>query len=258
MITHPEFNEQTTATEAVRGFRGTIRERTVLIVGVGPDSLGEALALAIATQDPALLILASRTRTKLEQVAEKIAPKNPTVKVQLVLVDLSSQTSVRQAANQIGQLTEKIDVLVNNAATNPGTHQLTQDGIEMQFGTNHIGPFLLTNLLSPKLRNAAKASHRGSTRVVNVSSAGHRLSPIRFHDYNFEGKEIPAEEKPPIRLPDAAQTPEGSYNAFISYGQSKTANVLFSLYLSRCLSDIGIRSFAVHPGCMTTKFSSRP
>ncbi|KAI9694763.1 MAG: hypothetical protein M1822_000379 [Bathelium mastoideum] len=255
MLTHHEFNQETTATEAVRVFATEIRGKVIVITGISPGSLGEALALAISSQNLSLLILASRTRQKLEQVAEQIATRYHSVKVECVVVDLSSQVSVREAADQIDHMTAKIDILVNNAAINPGTHEHTQDGIEMQFGVNHVGPFLLTNLLMPKLRNAASASRPGSTRIVNVSSAGHRLSPIRFHDYNFEGKDLPADEQPPPGLPDTITKAKTAYHPFISYGQSKTANVLFSLYLSRSLRDIGIRSISVHPGSIWTNLS---
>ena len=254
MLTHPEFNQETTATEAARVFRRQIQGKVVLVVGVGPESLGEAFALATASQNPASLILASRTQSKLERVAKQIEAKSPNVKVDLVVVDLSSQASVRGAASQIGELVERIDNIVNNAAVSPSDHEYTRDGIEMQFGTNHVGPFLLTNLLMPRLRNAAKVSLPGSTRIVNVTSAGHRLSPIRFHDFNFEGKEIPADEQPSAHFPNGTRDPEAAYHPFISYGQSKTANILFSLYLSESLRDAGIMSNAVHPGCMPFVF----
>ncbi|KAF2231585.1 NAD(P)-binding protein [Viridothelium virens] len=256
MLTHPEFNPQTTAREAASAFASTISGKTVVIVGVSPNSLGETLALAIASQNPGLLILASRTDAKLREVAKQVATGSPSTNVKLILLNLSSQVSIRQAADQIREVTQKINILINNAATNPGTHEFTPERIEMQFGSNHIGPFLLTNLLLPELRNAAKVTSHGSTRIVNVSSTGHRLSPIRFHDYNFEGKEVPLDERPPVNLPESlTRTSEGAYNPFLAYGQSKTGNILFSIFLREHLHGSGILSFAVHPGSIWTNLS---
>jgi len=98
-----------------------------------------------------------------------------------------------------------------------------------------------------------------STRVINVTSAGHRISPIRFSDYNFEpgkkGEELPPSEKPAPNLPPLVMKPDGSYSGLIAYGQSKTANILFSLSLSDKLWERGVKSFAVHPGSIWTDLS---
>jgi NAD(P)-dependent dehydrogenase (short-subunit alcohol dehydrogenase family) len=98
-------------------------------------------------------------------------------------LDLGSQQSVRKAAADIAALTDRLDILINNAAAMVTSRQATPEGIELQFGTNHIGPFLLTNLLRPLLQKAAESNPAGATRVVNVSSEGHRMSPFRFSDY---------------------------------------------------------------------------
>jgi NAD(P)-dependent dehydrogenase (short-subunit alcohol dehydrogenase family) len=119
----------------------------------------------------------------------------------------------------------------------------------MHFGVNHIGLFLLTNLLIPLIRTAATTSRKGATRIVNLTSAGHRLSPIRFSDYNFSIKEIPLDERPPAGLPLSVFNPEKGFSTFVAYAQSKTGNILFSVALEKRLSGGGIRSFAVHPGC---------
>ena len=165
-----------------------------MITGVGPGGIGGATALAFASQKPSLLILASRTKDKLESVAKEIASSYPDVKVEIVKLDLSSQQAVREAAESVKQLTDSLDILVNNAGLTIYERKLTPDGLELQFGTNHSGPFLLTNLLVPLLLNAAEKSAPGETRIVSLTSAGHRLSPVRFSDYNMEGKPIPPEE----------------------------------------------------------------
>jgi NAD(P)-dependent dehydrogenase (short-subunit alcohol dehydrogenase family) len=149
-------------------------------------------------------------------------------------------------------------VLINNAGVMVLTPQTTAEGLELQFGTNHIGHFLFTHLLLDQLKNAAAVKSRpaGSTRIINVTSAGHRLSPIRFHDYNVEGKEVPPEEQPPPGIA-AVYSKAGQYNGWLAYGQSKTANILFSVYLSQKLRDKGIVSFAAHPGCASPTYFSR-
>lgn len=170
--------------------------------------------------------------------------------VRTVALDLGSQEAVRNAASQVTDMTDQLDVLINNAGLMTSTLQHTVEGIEAQFGSNHIGHFLFTNLLLPLLLKSAKSSPPGSTRIVNLTSLGHRLSPIRFHDYNFEGKPIPDEEKPPADMPDMFKGKEGEpYNGYVSYGQSKTANVLFSVGINQRLQKDGIVSYAVHPGC---------
>jgi NAD(P)-dependent dehydrogenase (short-subunit alcohol dehydrogenase family) len=249
MISHAAFDQETTATEAADAFGDNIRNRTLVIVGVSPKSLGESFAHAVARHSPHLLILASRSADRLEQVANAILEKAPKVKIELVVINLADQQSIRRAAEEVLLKTDSIDLLINNAAINPREHEFTRDGIEMQFGTNHVGHFLFTNLVLSRLKQAAKGSPIGITRIINVTSQGHRLSPIRFHDYNFEGKEIPTDERPPDGLPTSFFVHGSAYSPFVSYGQSKTANILFSQYLSAHLKRRGILSIAVHPGC---------
>ena len=250
MASHAKYGESTTATEVAKAFSSEIHGKTVLITGISPKSLGESLALSIASQKPALLILASRTQSKIDAVTIQINDSFPDVRTKSVLVDLSTQASVHQAAEQVNASVNKIDILINNAGIMDPEHHFTSEGIELQFGTNHIGPFLFTNLLMPRILAAAQQSPKpGSTRVVNVTSAGHRISPIRFSDYNFEGKDMPLEEQPPPGLPASFFKEGSAYSGFLSYGQSKTANILMSVYLNEYLSEQGIVSYSVHPGC---------
>lgn len=221
----------------------------VLITGVSPESIGSSTAISIASQSPAIIILASRTQSKLDTVVNSIRDAYPNANVQTVLLDLMSQESVRTAAAEIAKLTSRLDILINNAGIMTPKRQLTAEGIEAQFGSNHIGHFLLTNLLMPQLLAAASSHPQGSTRVVNLTSLGHRLSPIRFHDFNFEGNEIPPEEAHPPLPPMFTSGAEGAYNGYVAYGQAKTANVLFSVELTRLLEGKGVVSYAVHPGC---------
>ena len=221
----------------------------MVITGVGPNSLGEALALAIVSQKPAKMILASRTKVKVQEVIAKVQDLSPETSVEAVILNLASQKSIHEAASKIQSLVDRVDTLINNAGMMVMERETTDEGIEVQFGTNHVGHFLFTNLLMPLLKNAAKVSGPGSTRIINVTSAGHRLSPIRFHDFNFEGKEIPIDERPPDDLPPMFSPTAEGYNGWLAYGQSKTANILFTVYLSQHLASSGIISYGVHPGC---------
>lgn len=223
----------------------------VLIVGVSPHSLGQHLALAIARHGPALLILASRSLDKINDVISTL-PAKINVPIKSISLDLSSLSSVREAAVQIKELTGKINIMINNAAINVPDRQLTEQGIEMHFATNHLGLFLLTNLLMPEIKSAAREGRKGETRVVNLTSAGHRLSPVRFTDLNFDklASELPMEERPPEGISTKVYDPEKKFSAFVAYAQSKTANILFSVALTGRLRSEGIVSISVHPGCM--------
>lgn len=220
-----------------------------MVTGVSPQSVGEGTAHAFASQQPAVLILASRTQAKLETVATAIRGRYPAVRVETVLVDLSSQESIRAAAAQIFRLIDRLDILVNNAGVFTQVRRWTVEKIEQQFGTNHVGPFLLTNLLMPLLLKSAETAPKGATRIVNVSSAGHRISPVRFRDYNFEGNEVAEEERPVAGLQGAfARVLPDGYPPIIAYAQSKTANVLFTVSLRQRLYRHGIASYVLHPG----------
>jgi NAD(P)-dependent dehydrogenase (short-subunit alcohol dehydrogenase family) len=157
----------------------------VLITGVSPKSIGEGLALALAAHTPDLLILASRTLSKVKAVTQSIRTSHPHVKVQEVVVDLSNLKSVREAAESCEKILARegrcLDILFNNAGINISERRLTEEGVEMQFATNHLGPFLLTNRLLPFM-NVGKGG-----RVVNTSSEAHRISPVRFSDVSSEG-----------------------------------------------------------------------
>lgn len=222
---------------------------TVVITGVAPIGIGEATAIAFASQSPKTIILASRTKEKLLKVADTIRTLYWPVKVETVILDLASQESVRAAASEISALVDKVDFLINNAGATIQTRRATKENIEYQLGVNHIGPFLLTNLLLPLILKATESSPPGSVRIINLASHGHRLSPIRFHDYNFEGHDIPAEEEPVANMPPAfAKKTADGYWPIAAYSQSKTANILFTVHLKRHLNDLGVGSFAIHPG----------
>ncbi|KAI0173210.1 retinol dehydrogenase 13 [Hypoxylon sp. FL1284] len=249
MTSRPEWGESTSALEVASTYADRIEGRNVVVTGIAPEGVGEGTALAFASQKPAVLILVSRTKEKLEAVASAARKQYPGVNVRTVTIDLGSQNSIRKAAAEIAGTISKLDILVNNAGATYNTRRWTEEGIEMQFGANHIGPFLLTKLLYPLLTEAAKDSPAGATRIINLSSHGHRLSTIRFHDYNIENKEVPDEEKPFSPMPPVfARVLEDGYMPTVAYAQSKTANILFTLYLQEHLQNKGIMSYVLHPG----------
>lgn len=177
----PQYNAPTTAEEVANDCRASIANKTILVTGVTLGSLGAGFATAIANYAPSLIILAARDVTKAQQTATEISIINPSVKTRILHLDLGSQVQIREAAKEVLEYEEHIDVLVNNAGVMAPPFSLTQDGVESQFGINHIGHFLFTNLIMSKLVTPGKSS-----RVVNISSDGHRLGPIRFDDWNFD------------------------------------------------------------------------
>jgi NAD(P)-dependent dehydrogenase (short-subunit alcohol dehydrogenase family) len=186
--------------------------RTAHLTGANAG-LGEATARELARAD-AHVILAVRNTEKGDAAAERMtSPKTGQVEVrQLDLQDLSS---VRRFADDI----DKVDVLVNNAGIMATKYAVTTDGFEGQICTNHLGHFALTNLLLPKLTD----------RVVTVSSLLHNIGYISLKDLNWQSR---------------------PYSAWLAYGQSKLANLLFTSELQRRLDTVGssLRALAAHPG----------
>jgi NAD(P)-dependent dehydrogenase (short-subunit alcohol dehydrogenase family) len=186
----------------------------------------------------------------------------PDINYRTLQIDLSSQESVRKAAAEVLSWTEipSIDILVNNAGVmNLPDRILSEDGIEMQLAINHIGHFLFTCLIMPKLIKGAEGRPKGSTRIINISSGAATVACMRWSDINFEkvNKDLPANEQPTYHvLKGFGETdPENkAYSGIAAYGQSKLSNVLFTVGLThRLLESHGILSVAVHPGVMKTE-----
>ena len=150
--------------------------------------------------------------------------------VQLVVFDLADLASVRRGAAEILELAPRLDVLVNNAGLIQTLRSETVDGYETTFAVNHLGPFLLTDLLADRLVQSAPA------RIVNVSSTAHSAAR---HGMSFD---------------DLQSTRH--YRAMRVYGQSKLANILFTLELSRRLSSSGVSANALHPGTVRTGYGA--
>ncbi len=137
--------------------------------------------MQLSRHQPGLLILAGRNLSKLQVTDGALKAVSPGVRTRLLELDLSSQRQVRKAAEEVNNYVEPIDRLINNAAIMAVPHSVTEDGLEAQFGTNHVGHFLFTNLILKKLLAAEDGA-----RIVNVSSSGHKRGPVRYDDYNFK------------------------------------------------------------------------
>ncbi|QGI58133.1 hypothetical protein CEK26_000261 [Fusarium fujikuroi] len=214
----------TTTNDLVNGYADVIKGKTILTTGVTPNSLGATFILETTSKSPSLLILAGRNASKLQEMSEAITKANPSVKTRSLVVDLGSLASVRKAAEEVNSWNDvpSIDVVVNNAGVMAIPYTKSVDGYEMQFAICHLGHFLLTNLIMDKILASE------SPRVVNISSNGHSLGPIRFADPHFSDGEL--------------------YDQWSAYGQSKTANMLFSVSLAQKLGSRGLQSYSVHPG----------
>lgn len=177
----PQYDHETTAEEVAEANADRIRGKVVLTTGVSPGGLGAYFVETIAKHQPKLLILAGRDTKKVEAAAQAISAAWPNVRTRVLELDLGSQTQIRKAAEEVNAYEESIDVLVNSAGIMACPYSTTKDGLETQFGTNHIGHFLFTNLIIGKILAAGRGP-----RIVSVSSDGHRLSPIRFNDWGFQ------------------------------------------------------------------------
>ncbi|PSR76029.1 NAD(P)-binding protein [Coniella lustricola] len=252
------FDASATAAGLAQDLAAHIADKVVLTTGVSPNSIGATFVEALAAHArPRLLILAGRSLSKLQQTADAVAvasassscsscsSSSSAIETRLLQLDLTSLDAVRTAAAVVHGWADvpAIDVLVNNAGVMAvSDYTLSKDGVELQFAVNHLAHFLFTNLLMGKIVAATDGG-----RVVNVSSDGHRLAPIRWGDWNFrDGK---------------------TYNKWQAYGQSKTANMLFSVALAAKLgggdgsssssSDKAtLLAFSLHPGVVPSNLGS--
>ena len=159
----------------------------VLITGPSPNGIGAETALSLATANPKRIILAGRSEAKIQPVMDQIKQINSKVDILIVPLDLSDNTSVQHAAEKINSSINGLDVLVNNAGVMAiKDYTKSVDGFEMHFASNHLGHFLLTNLLMSKII-AAKGV------IVNVSSTAHELAEVNFDDPNFQVIDTPAQ-----------------------------------------------------------------
>jgi len=213
------FGFESTTDEVLEGV--DLSGKRVLVTGVSAG-LGVETARALVAHG-ATVVGTARDLTKARQALAQAMPQSAS-KVDLVEADLASLKSVRNGASDLLARAKPFDTIIANAGVMACPQGKTQDGFETQFGTNHLGHFVLVNRLVPLLKPGA--------RIVSLSSAGHQISDVDLEDPNFE------------------RTP---YQAFAAYGRSKTANILYAVALDSRLKGRGIRATALHPGGIQTE-----
>ncbi|MCU0696850.1 MAG: SDR family oxidoreductase [Myxococcaceae bacterium] len=206
---------------------GTMTGKRVVVTGA-TAGIGLETARAIAKEGAELLIV-GRNPEKTKQVVAELTATTGNQAISFLLADLSSMASVKQLAAEVLAKFDRLDVLVNNAgAVNP-KREVTVDGYELTFATNHLAYFALTLLLLPALKKAPSA------RIVSVASEAHRSAAMDFSDLMSE-----------------------PYAAFKAYSRSKLANILFTRELARRLQGSTVTANCLHPGVVRSNFLAKP
>ena len=218
------FDASSTTDQVIESI--SLKGKLAVVTGAS-SGLGQETCRILAAAGATVLMVA-RNKDALEAAALAIRQQQPEAQLLTQIMDLADLDSVRSAAAAILRQADKIQLLINNAGVMACPLMRTAQGFEMQFGTNHLGHFLFTALLSPALINGAPC------RVINLSSAGHKLGRFNFDDPDYHQRE---------------------YDKWQAYGESKTANILFSVGLDLRMRDRGVRAFAVHPGMIMTNLA---
>jgi len=197
--------------------------KTAVVTGAN-TGLGKETAKVLAGKNAAV-VLAVRNTKKGEEAVLDIKRQFPESVIEVFELDLASLNSIKSFSEAIAEEYSKIDYLINNAGVMVPPYSKTDDGFELQFGTNHLGHFALTGHLMPLLKAA------GDARIVVVSSGAHNWGNLNFNDLNWEKRE---------------------YKKAAAYGDSKIANLYFTYELARKLKDSGIMVTAAHPGWTAT------
>jgi len=196
--------------------------KVVMVTGAN-SGMGKEISLGLARLG-AMLVMVSRDRQRGESARAEVEQQTGNGTVELMVADLSSQQSIRRLVEDFGARHDRLHVLVNNAGMSNQSRTETVDGLETVFATNHLGPFLLTNLLLPMLTAGAPA------RIVTVSSGAQAMGKIDFEDL---------------------QSVRG-YGEIRVYNASKVANILFTYELARRIKGTGVTANAVEPGFIKT------
>jgi NAD(P)-dependent dehydrogenase (short-subunit alcohol dehydrogenase family) len=210
------FNVGSTTDDVVAGL--DLTGSTIVVTGA-TSGLGLQSAKALASTGAAV-VLTGRDDAKGAAAVEEVGHG-----AVFANIDLASLDAVRRGSDDLLGRLDRLDVLLNNAGVMACPLERTADGFEMQFGTNHLGHFLLTARLFPLLKASTPS------RVVNLSSHGHMIGGVDLDDPNYERRD---------------------YDKWGAYGQAKTANVLFSRELDRRFGAQGLHAYAVHPGMIHT------
>ncbi|CAP56727.1 SDR family NAD(P)-dependent oxidoreductase [Gluconacetobacter diazotrophicus] len=218
------FDATSTTDDVLSGI--SLKGKRVLVTGVSAG-LGIETARALAGHG-AHIVGAARDLAKAERATDqvRVAASQGGGAFELTALDLADLASVRACADRLNAQGTPFDLVIANAGVMATPFGHTKDGFETQFGTNHLGHFVLVNRIAGLLRDGA--------RLVNVSSAGHRFADVDLDDPNFE------------------HTP---YVPFVAYGRSKTANILFAVAFDARHRARGVRATAVHPGGIVTELA---
>ena len=216
------FGATSTTDDVLSGIN--LRGKRILVTGASAG-LGVETARALAAHG-AQVVGAARDLNKAEAATAQMRKdaENNGGSLELVELDLANLKSIRACADKLLAKGEPLDVIIANAGVMATPFGHTADGFETQFGTNHLGHFVLVNRIASLIRPGG--------RLINLSSSGHRFSNVDLDDPNF------------------ART---SYEPFIAYGRSKTANILFAVAFDKRHRDRGVRAAAVHPGGIQTE-----
>ena len=215
------FGATSTTDEVLAGV--DLSGKRILVTGVSAG-LGVETARALASHG-AQVVGAARDLKKAEAATADVRDQATNGGgLELVELDLANLASVRACADRLMSDGRQIDVIIANAGVMATPFGKTADGFETQFGTNHLGHFVLINRIASLIKSGG--------RLVNLSSAGHRFSDVDLEDPNFD---------------------HTAYAEFVAYGRSKTANILFAVEFDRRHKDAGIRATAVHPGGIQTE-----
>jgi len=207
--------------------KGPNTDNMICLITGGTSGIGAAAARQLACLGTTVIIVGRNVKKCVHQV-KRIKHSNPDARVDFLLADLSSQRQVRQLAREFTSRYSHLDVLINNAGAIFTKRAVSVDGLEMTFALNHLGYFLLTNLLLDRLKASTSA------RIINVSSSAHIQGKMNFEDLQSEH----------------------SYNCIQAYAQSKLANLLFTYALARRLEGTHVTVNALHPGIVATNFGS--
>ena len=198
-----------------------VLENKIVIITGGSSGVGRALAERVL-KSGAHLVMLNRDAEKTDAMIPELKAKTKSEKIDFIQADFSSFESVRKAAESFKSKYDRLDILVNNAATTNADFLKTEDGIELTFAVNHLAPFLLTNLLLDTIKRSAPA------RIINIASNAH--IKIDFDNLNGEKK----------------------FDPFLAYKYSKMGNILFTFELAEKLEGTGVTVNAVHPGVVNT------
>jgi len=218
------FGATSTTEDVLSGVN--LKGKRILVTGVSAG-LGVETARSLAAHGAHVVGAArdlNKAKAATDQVRKDAAANGGSF--ELVELDLADLKSVRACADRLLANGEAFDVVIANAGVMATPFGHTADGFETQFGTNHLGHFVLVNRIASLIRDGG--------RLINLSSAGHRYSNVDLEDPNFE------------------RTP---YEPFVAYGRSKTANILFAVEFDRRHRNRGVRAAAVHPGGIQTELS---